>query len=240
MKYQSTQGGIMAIEQLKSTVLQYVKRSDILFVTWNGLLNNSADIDVYIVTKKNSISRVDIFPDKSNMWHELFIDTIDDLQKKLKNYDEIVINFLIEFDFAFGNKKLYQEYLSAAEKRRQSFNNFPEHRKNIILYRIKVLSSKLADISNDQITKIFLRNSLVYHIAYYLLVSHNQLPSSPKRWITQLQESLKPEEFAIFKSFVDGSMSNNQAIIYAQTIAHNIPELHIDKSISDNSLTFLS
>lgn len=119
------------------------------------------------------------------------------------------------------------------------FKKFPKCRKQIILYRIKVLLSKFIDPTNDQLTKTFLRNSLTYHVAYYLLVTHNQLPSSPKRWVKQLQNTLSMKDFIRFRDFANGDMSDNEVVIYLQAMTKTMPELHINKSGSDNSLTFL-
>lgn len=218
----------------------YVEEKDILFVTWNKGRKNSADLDIYAIVKTPATSRVEMFYDEAGLWHEIFIDTEDDLQKKLANFDEIALNFLLELDFAHGNESAYKKYLDRAAAERDRFAEYPHRRLIILEYRIKVLHSKYKDPSNDALTKKFLLNSLNYHVVSLLLLKHNTLPSSPKRWITQLEKILPQKDKDLLHTLIDGSINSEALDTWMKSLTSDLRSMSVDKSGGENNLTFIS
>lgn len=218
----------------------YVEENDILFVTWNKGRKNSADLDIYAIVKAPASSRVEMFYDEAGLWHEIFIDTEDDLQKKIANFDEIALNFILELDFAYGDQNAYKKYLDRAAAERDSFAEYPHRRLIILEYRIKVLHSKYKDPSNDALTKKFLLNSLNYHVVSLLLLKHNTLPSSPKRWITQLEKILPQRDKDLLLGLINGDINSEDLDEWMKSLAGDLKSMSIDKSGSENDLTFIS
>ena len=218
----------------------YVEEKDILFVTWNKGRKNSADLDIYAIVKAPATSRVEMFYDEAGLWHEIFIDTEEDLQKKLANFDEIALNFLLELDFAYGNESVYKKYLDQAAVDRGRFAEYPHRRLIVLEYRIKVLHSKYKDPSNDALTKKFLLNTLNYYVVSLLLLKYNTLPSSPKRWITQLEKMLPQKDKDLLYGLIDGDIHSEDLDEWMKSLTSDLKSMSIDKSGGENNLTFIS
>lgn len=213
-------------------------KNTILFVTSNIYRNNSSDLDIYCVIEKGS-SCVKCFYDKNKIWNEIFIDTLDDFNKKIKNFDEIAINFILEMDFIYGKKYLYNRIKKRLMEKIKRYQ-IPEHRSNVIKYRVKVLTSKLFNPTLGDLfeQRKFLLNSLTYYIIQSVLLFHNIFPSSPKNWIFQLKKRLPKSEFKKLSRIITGDCTDDELKIVIKEYIGDLKGLEIDK-IGNNNLTYI-
>lgn len=164
-------------------LLEYLKDqmdiSQITFVLLNDC--NSYDQDVYIVTKQNiSFFKLWKF---NGIWYEVFVDSEQVLHNKLANRDEIIINFLNQFTFYYGNSEKYYFMYSLAKDAKNQYS-MSLNKKRKIQYRIKVLSSK---VTGDSLNDAFIISSMVYPIAQLLLEKSGVMQCSPKQWTKIIQ-----------------------------------------------------
>lgn len=219
-------------------VTKFTRKEDIIFITSNHKSKkaHSSDVDIYCVT--NGKSSVELFYDKST-WTEIFIDNIIDVYKKIENMDEIAINFLCELPFVYGDRVLYTGLRNKASLARENYH-IPPKRKNILKYRIKVLLSKYINSgTKNEIQNTFTINALSYPLVQLILEHNNIFPSSPKRWIIQLQEKLPQNEFKPIKRFILHQSSRSEIINICEKYIKDIDPIHIEKD-KDNDITFLS
>ncbi|MEX0909827.1 MAG: hypothetical protein WDZ75_00870 [Candidatus Paceibacterota bacterium] len=219
-------------------VTKFTRKEDIIFITSNHETkkSDSSDIDIYCVA--NGKSLVELFYDKS-VWTEIFIDNVADVHKKIKNVDEIAINFLCELPFVFGDRAIYTDLHDKAVLTKKNYR-IPPKRKNLLRYRIKVLLSKFINSgTEDETQNKFIINTLSYPLIQLVLEDNNVFPSSPKRWISQLREKLPPSEFEIVKRFVLHQSSRDEIINVCEKYIKDIEPIHIKKN-GDNNITFLS
>ncbi len=225
-------------QNLTKIIQNYVDLNDVIFVTSNNK-KNSSDYDIYIIVQSKVKSSVHIFY-MDNELYEIFIDNSIDLSTKIDNYDEIAINFLIELPFIYGDQKRYNEFKELAVKKIQNYK-LPEDKKNKIRYRVKVISSKLFNPDNNSTYEqsIFLRNSLTYPLIQLILDYHSIFPSSPKRWIKQIKEKVKPDEYMEISILFDSEVDIQQLKKLIEKYSGKLLPINMDKS-AENSTTFIS
>jgi len=219
-------------------VTKFTRKEDIIFITSNYKSKNadSFDVDIYCVT--NGKSSVELFYNES-VWTEIFIDNIVDVHKKIGNVDEIAINFLCELPFFYGDRAIYSDLRNKASLAIENYH-IPPKRKNILKYRIKVLLSKYVNSgTEDKIQNMFIINALSYPIIQLILEHNNIFPSSPKRWILQLQEKLPKNEFKPIKRFILHQSGRDEIINLCEKYIKDIDPIHIEKD-KNNDITFLS
>lgn len=215
-----------------------VSRSDILVLTISEP-PISSDVDVYCITKKKK-SSVHMFYDDDHIWNEYYIDNILDTEEKLSNVDEIVTNFLLEMKYVLGDLHLYHS-LSKKAVHIKNHYKIPNDRSKIIKYRIKVLSTKytnqLTNTSTDQ--KTFITNSLSYPIMQLALSKYGILPSSPKKWMMQLEKNIPQTKYKDLQKLLHGKCDSKFISKLVDEYAGDIDTMSIDKS-SNNKITFIS
>lgn len=220
-------------------VTKFVRKEEILFITsnLNTDKNKSSDIDIYCVTTGKSF--VEFFYNAESQWVELFVDNISDVNKKIYNIDEIAINFIRELHFYFGNKDKYLELFEKTSLVIQEYN-LPPYRKNLLKYRIKVLLSKYINEDTKSVNQDnLIINAMSYPLIQLVLEHHNIFPSSPKYWISQLQNNLPPDEFKVISRFLSHQCSKEEVVILCEKYAGNLDPIHIEKE-GCNDITFLS
>ena len=222
------------------TVTKFVREEEILFMMSNfgDKTSNSSDIDIYCVTTGES--SVQLFYNENHEWVELFIDNISDVYKKIENIDEIAINFIRELKFISGNQEVYSELLT---KTSVVVDNYylPPDRKNLLKYRVKVLLSKYLkpepELSLEQ--QYFILNAISYPLIQLVLEHHRIFPSSPKRWLIQLQHALPVNEFDMLNKFLTHQCNRDAVITLCDKYADKIDPISI-KKVGNNDTTFLS
>lgn len=224
---------------LLATITKYLPRENIIFVVsnFNDKMSNSSDVDIYCVTTGKSF--VECFYDEKHKWTELFVDNIFDVHKKIENVDEIAINFIRELKFAFGNYEAYSEMLQKATLRAENYS-LPSYRKNLLKYRVKVLLSKYTNPDAVNLAQQnFIINSISYPLIQLVLESNRIFPSSPKRWLLQLQSALPMVEFETLERFLSHKCSAKEAVAICERYAGNLDSISIEKG-GVNDTTFLS
>lgn len=222
------------------TVAKFVREEEILLVVSNfgDKTSNSSDIDIYCVTRGKS--SVQLFYNEKREWVELFIDNISDVYKKIENVDEIAINFIRELKFVSGSREVYSELLARTSVVVGSYH-LPPTRKNLLKYRVKVLLSKYlkpeAELSSAQ--EHFILNAITYPIIQLVLEHHNIFPSSPNRWLIQLQHALPINEFDLLSKFLAHQCDRDAVITLCEKYADKPDPISIKKA-KDNDLTLLS
>lgn len=219
-------------------VKKFVDQSNILLITSNYKKKNSSDVDIYCVTTGRSF--VNIFYDEKYGWIEIFSDNINDVYKKIENVDEIAINFINEMDYIYGDKSLF---LELAAKIKIVIENYqiPEKRKNIIKYRIKTLLSKYLnpDDATNLLQQKFIVNSLSYPVLQLALEYYNIFPSSPKRWLSQLEFGIPKEDFKEIEDFLNNIDGLNTVKKVCAKYCGELKNIRLDKS-KNNEITFIS
>lgn len=212
-------------------------RDNILFILQNT--EKSIDNDYYCLFRGSGLSKVLMFNDENKVWNEIFMDNESDLNYKLDNFDEIIINFLSQMTYIEGDIEAFNMYKKIALSKKNNYT-YPPDRIWILKYRISTLFSKYKNYidSSDEFQSKFILNSLNYPILLLLLISNKVTPDSPKKWISQLQKSIDKEEFKVLLSIVNQSVHLNDLQIlidkYVGTLDDNI-------IINRNkSLTFLN
>lgn len=222
------------------TVTRFVRGEEILLVMSNSddKTSNSSDIDIYCITTGES--SVQLFYNEKREWVELFIDNISDVYKKIANVDEIAINFIRELKFVSGNREVYSKLLTKTSGVTENYH-LPPNRKNLLKYRVKVLLSKYlkpeAELSLAQ--QHFILNAISYPLIQLILEHHNIFPSSPKRWLIQLQHALSINEFDMLSGFLAHQCDRNAVIALCEKYADKPDPISIKKT-RDNDVTFLS
>lgn len=221
-------------------VTKFVHEEEIIFIVsnFNDTKSNSSDIDIYCVTTGKSF--VNFFYNDKHEWVELFVDNIFDVYKKINNVDEIAINFIREFKFVFGDHKIYLELFNKTSLLVENYH-LPQHRKNLLKYRIKVLLSKYIkpDTINHLAQENFIINAISYPLIQLILEYYAIFPSSPKRWILQLQSTLPADEFETLSRFLSHQCNRNEIIALCERYAGEPDSMHIKKE-RDNNITSLS
>ena len=221
-------------------VTKFVRKEEILLIMSNfgDETSNSSDIDIYCITKGKS--SVELFYNEKNEWVELFIDNILDVFKKIENVDEIAINFIRELKFVFGDQELYSNLLTKTSSVAESYQ-LPLDRRNLLKYRIKVLLSKYLkpEAEVNQAQQHFILNAISYPLIQLVLEYHNILPSSPKRWLIQLQHALPASEFDVLCGFLAHQYDGDAVIALCDKYAGETDPISIKKS-GENNTTFLS
>jgi hypothetical protein len=221
-----------------SIVKKFVNKSNILLITSNYQKKNSSDVDIYCVTTGKSF--VNIFYDKKYGWVEIFSDNINDVYKKIENVDEIAINFINEMDYIYGDKSLLSELLTKTKMVIENYQ-IPERRKNIIKYRIKTLLSKYLnpDDTTNLLQQKFIVNSLSYPILQLALEYYKIFPSSPKRWLSQLESKIPKEDFKEIEDFLNNVDELNTVKKICTKYCGELDNISFDKS-KNNDITFIS
>lgn len=219
-------------------VSKYVSPDDILVLTC-VTPPVSSDIDIYCITK-NTSSSIHMFYDQDGVWNELFVDNIADTYNKLQNVDEIIVNFLLDMDFIYGNKLKYETLQKEAERVKNKYK-LPQKRKDVVRYRIKVLSSKYFNPIKpvDSLQQHFLLNSLNYYLVQLILENYHIFPSSPKKWILQLKEKLPKQDLDVLENLIKGQISSRKLKQLVNRYTMDLKTIDIDKS-KDNKITFIS
>lgn len=219
-------------------VKKYLKPEEILLITSNFGSNDSSDLDIYCVTSAKS--SVHIFNNENSVWTELFIDSLDDLNKKIENMDEIAMNFIREMGLVYGDRALFDNLRSKIERCVTNYK-IPEKRKNLIKYRIKVLLTKYLKPNKDNIEtqSKFIINSLSYPLIQLALEHYNIFPSSPKKWILQLKNNIPTKEFDNIQIFIDGKADKTLVTELCEKYAGCLADIELDKD-KNNDFTFLS
>lgn len=185
------------------------ENNSILFILQNK--QKSFDNDFYCVFAGNSQSKVIMYTSENQIWTEIFVDNKDDLDYKLTQYDEIIVNFLTQMVFVDGSIEAFNHYKILALQKKENFI-YPADRIWKLKYRISTLYSKYQnhkEISNE-LQSGFILNSLNYPVIQLILITHNIVPTSPKQWISQLKEVLEDKEFNIISSLVLQTIQSNE------------------------------
>ena len=219
-------------------VRKFIDVNEVLFITSNINSRDSDDIDIYCVTKYRS--SVHLFYNEENVWTELFVDRLEDALAKIENMDEIAINFIQEMEFLYGDRELFGQLKFKAEQSVLSYS-IPDDRKNIIKYRIKVLLSKYLNPNkkNTEIQNRFIVNSLTYPLIQLILEHHGIFPSSPKKWMLQLESALDKKEFNEISRFISGELDSQSVLNLCSKYVGVLSAINLDKS-ENNDTTFIS
>lgn len=212
-------------------------RDTILFILQNP--QKSFDNDYYCVFKGDSSSKVIMFSDENKVWNEIFIDNESDLNYKLDNFDEIIINFLSQMAFVDGDIEAFDRYKKIALSKKNNYV-YPPDRIWTLKYRISTLFSKYKNYieNSDELQSKFILNSLNYPLFLLILVSNKITPDSPKNWIKQLKEIVGTEEFKIMSSIVKQSVELGDLQILINKYVGDIDDkLLLSKN---KSLTFIN
>lgn len=183
--------------------------NSILFILQNK--ETSFDNDFYCVFAGSSNSKVMMFTDENHIWTEIFADNKNDLDYKLAQYDEIILNFLTQMVFVEGNIEDFNHYKRLALQKKENFI-YPIDRIWKLKYRISTLYSKYRnykEVSND-LQLNFILNTLNYPFIQLILITNKIVPASPKQWITQLKEILDDKEFDIISSLIFQTIQANE------------------------------
>lgn len=198
------------------------------------LLNNqhSFDQDIYIVTSED-ISFFRLWQHEG-IWYEVFVDSEKVLNNKLNNQDEIIINFMNQFTFYYGDTEKYQAAHVLAES---ALNNYcmSQMKKRKVQYRIKVLSSKMTgDVMNDS----FVMSSMVYPIAQLLLDKAGVMQCSPKFWTRLIEEKCDAYYFSLFAKVLQSSASESELNELIHYVCDDFAGISITYD-GDNDSTFV-
>lgn len=222
------------------TVTKFVREEEMLVLMSNfgDATSNTSDIDIYCITTGKS--SVQLFYNEEHEWVELFIDSIADVYKKIENVDEIAINFIRELKFVAGNREIYSELLERTFVVAESYQ-LPPNRKNLLKYRIKTLLSKYLrpDAELNVAQHHFILNAISYPLIQLVLEHHNIFPSSPKRWLVQLQHAISGEEFDMLSGFLAHRCDRDAVIALCEKYGGEPDPISISKA-NDNDVTFLS
>lgn len=186
-----------------------VINNSILFILQNK--ETSFDNDFYCVFSGNSPSKVLMFVDENHIWTEIFADNKNDLDHKLTQFDEIILNFLTQMVFVEGSIEDFNYYKRLALQKKENFI-YPVDRIWKLKYRISTLYSKYQNyktVSND-LQSNFILNTLNYPLIQLILITNKIVPSSPKQWIGQLKEILNDKEFEIISSLILQTIQENE------------------------------
>ncbi|ANS52257.1 hypothetical protein BM86_12390 [Bacillus thuringiensis] len=189
-------------------VISLVGKEAILTIQTNSGANSS-DIDVYCIVKDHVKSSLHLFYDSNKIWNEIFIDNISDVKKKIRNMDEICINFLCDFPLIYGKEEDIDNIIKLAEKKKDNYE-IPLKRKKIIEYRIKVSAAKLLNkkytLSKEQ--RQFLLNIINYPLIQLIFDYHKLFPKSPKFWMDQFKSNLPETDYQNIKLLLSGEISD--------------------------------
>ncbi|TSC95361.1 MAG: hypothetical protein Athens101410_611 [Parcubacteria group bacterium Athens1014_10] len=215
---------------VKNELLSFVNLDNILFVTTQSI-DISSDIDIYCVAKNNIKSQVHIYK-KNGYWIEVFIDTWDDMRQKIKNNDEIVVGFILRMQLIefLSNRNAFNDAVQLINDKYE----IVQERKTILMYRIKVLSSKYLSATNTQ-TRSFFKGQLIPLFALIVFDKYGVWPESPKKWIEQLKRMKKTESRQIVQCI--DSDENIDELIKIST--KNFKGIHIEKDSENNKITYL-
>lgn len=220
-------------------VTKFVRKEEVLLIMSNfgNKASNSSDIDIYCITKGES--SVQLFYNEKCEWVELFIDNISDVYKKIENVDEIAINFIRELKFVSGNQKVYSELLAMTSAVVEDYR-LPPYRRNLLKYRVKVLLSKYLkpEAELNQAQQYFILNAISYPLIQLVLEHYNIFPSSPKRWLLQLQHTIPANEFDSLSGFLSHQCDRDAVITLCEKYAGEIDTISIKKT-ADNNATFV-
>jgi hypothetical protein len=216
--------------------------NNFVFITSNFHMeaNASSDIDIYCVIQEGC-SSVNLAYDANGVWTEVFIDTMADLSQKIANFDEIAMNFILELSFVAGDRAIY-DALHATISQAVTGYRLPQHRKNLLKYRIKTLLSKY--LSTDLYTEIdqahFLLNSMTYPLIQLILEHHQIFPSSPKRWLMQLKTNISDDECALISRFLSHKCSKTEVELLCDRYTGKLDPIFQEKPSAANRTTALS
>lgn len=212
-------------------------RDTLLFILQNN--QKSFDNDFYCVFRGDSSSKTLMFSDESKVCNEIFIDNELDLNYKLDNYDEIIINFLSQMTFIEGDIEIFNKYKEIAVFKKNNFD-YPPERIWALKYRISTLFSKYKNYieSSDELQSKFILNSLNYPLFLLILVSNQTTPDSPKKWIDQIKQKVDTDEFKIISSIIQQSVYLKDLQMLIDKYVGALDDKLIFKK--SNSLTFIN
>jgi len=150
------------------------------------------------------------------------------------------INFIRELKFVAGSRERYSELLERTFAVTESYQ-LPPNRKNLLKYRIKTLVSKYLrpDAESNVAQQHFILNAISYPLIQLVLEHHNIFPSSPKRWLVQLQHAISDEEFDMLSGFLAHRCDRETVIALCEKYGGEPHPISISKA-NDNDVTFLS
>lgn len=210
-----------------ANVLKFIPRRHILFITAQDT-SISSDVDIYCVISNKIKSQVHIFRD-GNKQVEVFIDSWDDMVQKIKNFDEIVVSFIMRMKLIADNG-YYKKAKSLVKKK----FHLPKNRLSLLQYRIAVIGSKYIS-AKDPLSRSFFKGQVISYLVLALLEKHGIWPQSPKRWI----EQLKALNTADAKIILDAIQANADLTKVIKRFADGFKEIHLIKEGKDNKLTYL-
>ena len=198
------------------------------------LLNDqkSFDQDIYIVTKQN-VSFFKLWK-HDGTWYEVFVDSEKVLHNKIENYDEIILNFMSQFLFYYGDHERYQRIYEMAIKAKKNYvMSLIKRRK--IQYRVKVLSSKM---TGDALNDTFIISSMAYPIAQLLLEKAGIMQCSPKFWTEKIRENCDGEHYSLFEKLLLRQITGKELQTLIDYVCDDFEGIDLNYG-EDNNSTFV-
>lgn len=184
---------------IKHEVLKYVKRDDIYFINSNCGIN-SYDTDIYCVVKGRG-SSTHCYYDKNGKWVEIFIDSLENLDYKIKTVDALGINYASMLNFYCGNKKMYNDRYKKCMDIKQNYTLYKLD-ELLLTYRVQISFEKI-NKNNHEYSNKMLCSALIYPFISLLMGIYHVFPSSPKNWLSQLEKAMG-EDFDDLSCLFDG------------------------------------
>ena len=184
---------------IKKEVLNYIKQEDIYFINSNCGIG-SHDTDIYCV-KKGSGSSTHCFYDNNGNWIELFIDSLENLNYKIETADALGINYASMLYFYWGDKNLYDQKYNECLKVKNNYNLYKLD-ELLLTYRIQISFEKI-NKKNHEYSNRMLCSALIYPFVSLLLGMYHVFPTSPRNWMSQLEEAMG-EDFKDLECLFDG------------------------------------
>lgn len=190
---------------VKKEISRFVNFKNIYFINSNCGIS-SYDVDIYCVVKGHG-SETHCYYDKNGRWIEIFIDSLENINYKIKTIDALGINYASMLDFYYGNKKLYDKIFSQCLNIK---NNYSLYKLDELLYTYRVqISFEKINSANHEYSNRMLCSALVYPFISFLLGKYHVFPSSPKNWLSQL-ESVMGNDFKDLDCLFDGKYDYNK------------------------------
>ncbi len=190
---------------VKKEVSKFVNFDDVYFINSNCGIS-SHDIDIYCVVKGHG-SETHCYYDVNGRWIEIFIDSLENTNYKIKTIDALGINYASMLDFYCGNKRLYDRIFNQCLKIK---NNYSLYKLDELLYTYRVqISFEKINNTNHEYSNRMLCSALVYPFISFLLGKYHVFPSSPKNWLSQLKSAMG-NDFKDLDCLFDGKYDYNK------------------------------
>lgn len=187
-----------------------------------ALDEGSTDLDIYVITTAGKSSFITFY--YNNRWIEIFIDSVETLNRKIMNYDEIIINFVWQFNLIEGNAYEWNIIRQSVSLMRTKYL-LPLERRKKVMYRVHVLATKFR---KDDFTNLFIMNTLTYHIAYLLIVNNNEIPDSPRLWPSQIKNLVDENVWKLFDELVRNTISYDSLQVLIGIVLKDFDGLRIE------------